>query len=232
MKTLVIAGTDTEVGKTVLTTILASYWYKYREGKSLGLMKWLQTGIGDDEHYQSLFGHCLSWDIVTPQKWQTPVAPPIAAQREGKAIALDLVWQTLTQLQQKHPFVLLEALGSLGSPLTAELTVADLAGLWKLETLLVVPVKLGALGQAIAQVALARQTKVKLKGIILSCHTAIAEEQLADWAAPSLLKNFTQLPILGIIPPIPSDKRADLDYLAQIASHLDLEGLGLNDWTG
>ena len=43
MNTLLITGTDTEVGKTALTTILASYWYKHREGKSLGLMKLLQT---------------------------------------------------------------------------------------------------------------------------------------------------------------------------------------------
>lgn len=227
MNTLLITGTDTEVGKTALTTILASYWYKHREGKSLGLMKLLQTGEGDDEHYQSLFGHCLTWDIITPQKWQTPVAPPIAAQREGKAIALDLVWQTLTQLQQTHPFVLVESLGSLGSPLTAELTVADLAGLWKLEAVLVVPVKLGAMGQAIAQVALARQTKVKLKGIVLNCQEAIAEERLEDWASPSLLENFTQLPILGIIPQIPAEKSQDLNTLAAIASHLDLERLGI-----
>jgi dethiobiotin synthetase len=190
-------------------------------------MKLLQTGEGDDEHYQSLFGHCLTWDIITPQKWQTPVAPPIAAQREGKAIALDLVWQTLTQLQQTHPFVLVESLGSLGSPLTAELTVADLAGLWKLAAILVVPVKLGAMGQAIAQVALARQAKVKLKGIILNCQEAIAEERLEDWASPALLENFTQLPILGIIPQIPADQGQDLNTLAAIASHLDLERLGI-----
>ena len=227
MKTLLITGTDTDVGKTVLTTVLAAYWHQYRSDRSLGLMKLLQTGEGDDEHYQSLFGHCLTWDIITPQKWQTPVAPPIAAQREGKAIALDLVWQTLTQLQQTHPFVLVESLGSLGSPLTAELTVADLAGLWKLAAILVVPVKLGAMGQAIAQVALARQAKVKLKGIILNCQEAIAEERLEDWASPALLENFTQLPILGIIPQIPADQGQDLNTLAAIASHLDLERLGI-----
>jgi dethiobiotin synthetase len=105
--------------------------------------------------------------------------------------------------------------------------VADLAGLWKLAAILVVPVKLGAMGQAIAQVALARQAKVKLKGIILNCQEAIAEERLEDWASPALLENFTQLPILGIIPQIPADKDQDLNTLAAIASHLDLERLGI-----
>ena len=55
-QTLLIAGTDTEVGKTVLTSALAAYWSQYHPQQSLGLMKFMQTGIGDEEHYQALFG--------------------------------------------------------------------------------------------------------------------------------------------------------------------------------
>jgi dethiobiotin synthetase len=120
MKTLLITGTDTDVGKTVLTTVLAAYWRRYRSDRSLGLMKLLQTGVGDDEHYQSLFSEKNTWEIVTPLKFKEPVAPPIAAERENKAIALDVIWQTLTQLQNNHDWVLVEALGGLGSPVTAE----------------------------------------------------------------------------------------------------------------
>ncbi|MGL5034920.1 MAG: dethiobiotin synthase, partial [Microcystaceae cyanobacterium] len=185
MQTLLITGTDTDVGKTVLTSAIAAYWQKYRSDQSLGLMKLMQTGIGDDEHYQKLFSFRADWDIVTPQKWETPVAPAIAAEKEGKAIALDLIWQSLVNLQKKHSFVLVEALGSLGSPITPELTVADLAGLWKLEAVLVVPVRLGCMGAAIAQVVLARQHKIKLRGLVLNCHSLEAEEKLQDWASPA-----------------------------------------------
>ena len=227
MKTLLITGTDTDVGKTVLTTVLAAYWHQYRSDRSLGLMKLLQTGVGDDEHYQSLFAQKDTWEIVTPLKFREPVAPPIAAERENRAIALDVVWQTLTQLQQNHEWVLVEALGGLGSPVTAELTVADLAGLWHLEAVLVVPVKLGAIAQAVANVALARQTKVTLKGIILSCDRPEAEEKREDWAPMDLIQSLTQLPVLGVLPYLSSEQLKDLDYLAKVSTKLNWEKLGL-----
>ncbi|NEO25849.1 MAG: AAA family ATPase [Kamptonema sp. SIO4C4] len=52
MKPLLITGTDTEVGKTVLTTALVAYWQTYKTLDRLGLMKLLQTGEGDRELYQ------------------------------------------------------------------------------------------------------------------------------------------------------------------------------------
>jgi len=221
-KTLFIVGCDTEVGKTVVTSALAAYWQYYFSDQSLGLMKLLQTGIGDDEHYHRLFQPMAHWEIVTPLKFATPVAPPIAAEREGKAIDLAVVWQTLQRLQQNHRRVLVEGLGSLGSPVTDELTVADIAGLWRLACVLVVPVKLGAIGQAIAQVALARHTKVTIKGLILSCGSPDAEAHLEDWAAPSMLEQFTGLPVLGTIPYLREDARTDLPQLAKVAAALNL----------
>ncbi len=110
-------------------------------------MKLLQTGWGDDEHYQQIFSGFAGWDVVTPLKFASPIAPPLAAEREGKTVDLAVVWQTLQGLQQNHSRVLVEALGSLGSPVTEELTVADLAGMWRLPTVLVVPVQLGAMGR-------------------------------------------------------------------------------------
>lgn len=225
-KTLLVAGCDTEVGKTVTTSILAAYWARHYGDRPLGLIKLMQTGIGDDEHYRALFASQTTWDLVTPLKFATPVAPPIAAEREGKAIDLAVVWQTLQQLQASHDRVLAEGLGSLGSPVTDELTVADIAGLWRLESVLVVPVKLGAMGQAIAQVALARQTKVPLKGLVLSCGSPEAVERLEDWASPSMLTQFTGLPVLGVIPYLTEAERVDLDVLASVAATFDLEQLG------
>lgn len=224
-KTLFIVGCDTEVGKTVTTSALAAYWQRYYPHQSLGLMKLLQTGVGDDEHYQQLFGDIGHWEVVTPLKFAIPVAPPIAAEREGKLIDLAVVWQTLQRLQRNHQRVLVEGLGSLGSPVTDELTVADVAGLWRLDCLLVVPVKLGAIGQAIAQVALARQAKVALKGLILSCGSPEAEAQVEDWADPAMLERFTGLSVLGIIPYLTAADRHNLTKLAQVATSINLASL-------
>ena len=88
MTTLFIVGTDTEVGKTVVTSAIAAYWQTHHPIESLGLIKLIQTGIGDREHYQKLFPDL---EIVNPLRYDTPVAPPVAAQRENRPIPLDLV---------------------------------------------------------------------------------------------------------------------------------------------
>jgi len=111
----------------------------------------------------------------------------------------------------------------LGSPLTWEMTVADVAAAWRLPVVLVVPVKLGAIGQTVANVALAQQKRVQIKGIILNCLTREAEAQQMDWASAELIQNFCPVPILGTIPYL--DHPTDVEKLAQVASNLELEYL-------
>jgi dethiobiotin synthetase len=176
--------------------------------------------VGDREWYQKLFVLEQTAEEITPLYFQAPLAPPIAAAKENRDIDLAIVWQSLSNLRSRRDFVLVETLGGLGSPVTAELTVADLAGEWRLPTVLVVPVRLGAIAQAVANVALARQTKVNLKGIILNCSQPRTDEEIADLTPPDLIQSLTNIPVLGCLPYL--DKPDDLDKLAQITSNLDL----------
>jgi dethiobiotin synthetase len=221
--TLFITGTDTDAGKTVFTTALAAYLQKYRSGQSLAIMKPIQSGIGDREIYQKLFSLSQSQEEITPLYFQAPLAPPIAAAKENRQVDLGVVWQTFRRLQLCRDFLLVEALGGLGSPVTDEFTVADLAGEWRLPTVLVVPVKLGAISQAVANVALAKQLKVKLIGIILNCPKSLTSEQIADWAPVDLIESLTNIPVLGCLPYL--ENPLDLEALAQVASDLELEKL-------
>ncbi len=221
MKTFLITGTDTDAGKTVFTTALVAYWQAFYARKSLGLMKLLQTGVGDRELYDRLFAGKGAIEIVAPLCFSTPVAPPIAAAKEGKTIDLGMIWRSLTELQQKHEFVLIEALGGLGSPVTDELTVADLARDWRLPILLVVPVKLGAIGQTVANIALARQNNLEVKGIVLNCIQPESEANLDNWAAIELIQSLTKVPVVGTIPYLADP--TNLEKLTQVAANLDLE---------
>lgn len=221
MNTLLITGTDTEAGKTVVTTALAAYWQKYYPQRSLGIMKPIQSGVGDKELYQTLFNLEQSPEEITPLYFQAPLAPPIAAAKENRSIDLAIVWQTLLKLQKQRDFVLVESLGGLGSPITNELTVADLAGEWRLPTFLVVPVRLGSIAQAVANVALARQTKINLRGIILNCTQPRTEAEIADLTPPELIQSFTNIPVLGCVPYVENPQ--DVEKLAEVAATLDWE---------
>ncbi len=221
MNALLIAGTDTDAGKTVVTTAIAAYWQRYYPQRSLCLMKPLQSGLGDRELYQRLFDLDQSPEEITPLYFEAPLAPPIAAQREGRSVDLKQIWPVFTQLQERASFVLVEGVGGLGSPISWELTVADLAHDWRIPTVLVVPVRLGAIAAAVANVALARQAGVSLAGIILNCLQPLSWAEIADLTPIDLIESLTQTRILGTIPFL--EDSLDLDKLVEVASNLDLE---------
>jgi dethiobiotin synthetase len=136
---------------------------------------------------------------------------------------LQLAWQTFDTLRRQSDWVLVEALGGLGTPVTYEITVADLARDWGLPTVLVVPVRLGAIAQAVANVALARHTGVNLKGIVLNCTQPRSEAEIADLSPIDLIQSLTNIPVLGAIPYL--TEPTDLTKLAQVASNLEIERL-------
>ncbi len=223
MTTLLIAGTEPQVGKTVLTAALAAYWQTYCPAKPLAILKPIQAGGGDRQLYAQLFSLEQSLDEISPLHFEAPFAPPLAAAQANKRIELELAWASLSQLQQERDLVLVEAWGGLGSPLTYETTVADLAWDWRLPTVLVVPIKLGAIGQAVANVALARHSRLHLKGIILNCITPVSSDQRHNWANPHLIQSLTQTPVLGCIPHL--DNPQDIAALTAAAAQLAVDRL-------
>ncbi|MEM9162383.1 MAG: dethiobiotin synthase [Cyanobacteria bacterium P01_F01_bin.4] len=223
MSSLLIAATDTDCGKTVLTSALAAYWQRYCQPHRLGILKPIQAGVGDREHYLRLFDLGQSIAEINPLFYEAPLAPPIAAALENTTIDLGIAWQALQRLQAERDWVLVESLGGLGSPVADEMTVADLAASWRLPVVLVVPVKLGAIANAVANVALARQTGLQLKGIVLNCTTPIAPLDLKQLAPTDLIEQLTHTAVLGTLPHL--DPADDLSQLAAAARQLTLEAL-------
>jgi len=229
LKPLLIVGSDTGVGQTVLTAALAAYWLTYRDryaspntpSTSLGIYKPLQSGSGDREFYDQTFSLSQTLAEITPLYFETPIAPAIAAYKEGKTIDLGIIWQQFLKLQQQKEYLLVESMGGLGSPITDEYIVADLARDWHLDTILVVPVRLGAISQAIANVALANMQKVKLRGIVLSCSQVYTPEEIEELAPPQMISRLASIPVLGILPYVKD--LSDISQLALAASELDIE---------
>uniref|UniRef100_A0A7C3VGD1 ATP-dependent dethiobiotin synthetase BioD n=1 Tax=Planktothricoides sp. SpSt-374 TaxID=2282167 RepID=A0A7C3VGD1_9CYAN len=225
-KSLLITGTDTDAGKTVLTAALAAYWQRVYPHQPLGIIKPIQSGTGDNLLYQRLFDLDQSSAEINPVQFQAPLAPPIAAAKENRTVDLALAWRTFTALQERSSLVLVEALGGLGSPVTAETTVADLARDWSLPAVLVVPVKLGSIGQAVANSALAREAvganhPSPLRGIILNCIHPLSDSEINDLTPVDLIQSLTNIPVCGILPHL--NDPTDIQQLANAAANLNLE---------
>lgn len=221
--TLLISGTDTGIGKTLVTSALAAYLQTYCPQQRLAIFKPIQAGIGDRDYYAQHFTLTQNPAQITPLYFNTPIAPPLAAAAEGKEIDLTLIWRVFQDLQASHDWILVEGVGGLGSPITAELTGADLAHDWRLPTVLVVPVRLGAIGQAITHVALAQKANVNLRGFILSCPEPCSVKEIEQWASIDLLESMGQHPVLGILPHLQDP--TDLTQLAKAATQWNLETL-------
>ncbi|MBE9158301.1 ATP-dependent dethiobiotin synthetase BioD [Nodosilinea sp. LEGE 06152] len=223
LNALLVAGTDTEVGKTVVASALLAYWQRHRPAQAPAVLKPFQSGVGDRELYQRLFFPQTSLEAITPQYFEAPLAPPLAAALEGRSVDLTLAWRALEASTRQHPWVLVEGLGGLGSPVTYELTVADVAAAWHLPVVLVVPVKLGAIAQAVANVALARQSGIDLRGIVLNCPRPLTTQEIDQWAPAGLIMNLAQTPVLGTLPYLPNPESTEA--LAAAAAALEIEAL-------
>lgn len=230
MNTLLIAGTEAQVGKTVVMAALIAYWQRYWTTHHLGVMKPIDCSSSstapnseqkieqDCDLLKRLFNLDQSASEITPITLHA--SQPFAALSGAEQLNLEQIWQQLQRLQQRD-FVLLEAFGGLGSPLTPTTTVADLAWDWKLPTLLVVPVRPAAVAHAVANVALARQAQLHLKGIILNAVQPCSRQDWDNWAPVDLIQSLTQKPVLGCVPYL--ENPHDRDKLINVASEWELE---------
>ncbi len=221
--TLLVAGTAVGVGKTLVTLAIATYHQTYVPTRPLALFKLIDAGSGDAIRFREQLSLTQPPNSFAPCQLRSRLAPPLAAQEEGVQINLAEIWRQYQALTQDYDVVLVESCGGLGTPLTFETTVADLAWDWRLPTVLVVPVQAGAIGEAIAYVALARQFRVHLKGIFLNTLHPCSDEEAEQLAPASLIQSLTQVPVLGRIPYV--DDPNDLAKLAHIVSNFDIERL-------
>lgn len=133
----------------------------------------------------------------TVDQLMLPTLTPNGIER-GLEPDLALLWRSLYQPQPETDVLCIDSEGSLASPITRDTTIATLAKEWRLPVLLVVPVAWEAIALSIATLALARDAKTTIVGLILNQHqphSDISPEAMAD-----ILQSLTHTTILGIIP--------------------------------
>jgi len=154
---LFIAGTDTEVGKTHVACLIARQLLQ--RGVAVGACKPVATGIdassenlppeSDPVRLWEAIGRRAEPRRITPQWFALPAAPPVAAAVQGSEVNEPLLLQAVLWWQRHCEFLLVEGVGGWFSPLSRQMTVADLAVLLGLPVVLVVPDRLGAVSQTL-----------------------------------------------------------------------------------
>ena len=200
-----ITGTDTGVGKTVVTASLARLLH--RRGVRVGVMKPVTSGCHlVDGHYVSEDAELLAWAAgshhashdMAPYLLREPLAPSVAAARDGITIEFDVIANAYARLAAHHDVVLVEGAGGLMVPLAGNLLVADLVTRLKIPLFVVARPTLGTVNHTVLTCRMAQNHGIDLRGVIVNNYPQ--EPDPAEKSAPRLIEELCGVPLLGILP--------------------------------
>ncbi len=145
-RSLYITGTDTGVGKTLLTRLLAEYLR--RRGVKVAAFKPLCSGgRADARALHAALGGELTLDEINPWHFRAPITPLLAARREKIGALSPLCWPTFANWEKPFAVTLIEGAGGLLSPLGVNFDSRDLLTALNATPVIVVQNRLGAINQ-------------------------------------------------------------------------------------
>lgn len=174
---LLITGTDTEVGKTFIAAGLIRALA--RMGLRVAPFKPVETGCvrdgstgqlipADARLLQSASGTTARLSTVCPYQFSLPAAPWVAAEKEHLSIDLSVLDRALEQLRAIHDCVLIESAGGLLVPLAPGVDFADLAVRWRVPVLVVAGSRLGVLNQTLLTTRVLEHADIPVAGVVLN----------------------------------------------------------------
>jgi len=198
-QTLLITGTDTGVGKTLLTRLLAEFLIR-REIKVAAFKPLCSGGRADARALHAALRGTLTLDEINPWHFRAALTPALAARREKKSVSLKQVLAHIRAQQIPFDVILVEGAGGLLSPLGVDFDSRDLLIALRATPLIVAPNRLGAVNHVLlTREALPPYLRNRAKIILMSpCKpdtaTLTNAQVLASWIPK---QNLLQLPWFG-----------------------------------
>ena len=194
-----VTGTDTDVGKTYVTSLLTRSLRK--AGFDTVAMKPISCGEPEDSRtLRAAAGNELSLREVTPVSYAPPLAPIEAARLEGRTFDPSEILTTFHRLHRNHRSLLVEGVGGWLVPLSPGYSSADLAKAMNLPVLLVVRNRLGSINHTLLTLESILNHGLTCGGIILNNHPS----DIADSSREGnrrLIPELTNIPLLFEISP-------------------------------
>ena len=204
-----VTGTDTNVGKTVLSALLvaaldAAYWKPIQTGASEGcdrdaVRRWAEVPE------EALPAERFVFD--------PPVSPHLAAREAGVRIALDAF-----ELPEKPPRrkLIVEGAGGVLVPLNERDLMRDLMRRTGFPVVLAARTSLGTINHTLLSLAALREARLTICGVVL-----IGEENLENRQA---IEHYGRAPVIGAIPMLKAiDRAALLEVYEQYFDHRAFE---------
>lgn len=190
-----ISGTDTDVGKTLASTILvrglrADYWKPVQAG----------TEPATDSQFVATFAD-QTFSTIWPERHvlKTPASPHFAAEIEGKSLKISDF--ECPASRNKH--MIIEGAGGVLVPLNREEMIIDLIKKMKIPVVLVARTALGTLNHTLLSLEALRTRNIPIFGVILNGDHHPSNEKT--------ISEMGQVTILGRIPKLASISKESMD---------------------
>ncbi|WP_117234398.1 dethiobiotin synthase [Vibrio maerlii] len=224
MNAFFVAGTDTEVGKTVVSKAIL----QALGAKGLKTIGYKPVAAGCEEtaeglrnsdalHLQEAATLDLKYDDVNPYALKVPASPHFAAKCDGVEIEQDVITSKLDEHKENSDIVLVEGAGGWRVPISDTDYLSSWVKKEQLPVVLVVGIKLGCLSHAILTAEAIRNDGLNVVGWVAN-RINPGTEHYAEIIA--LLEKQMGAPKLGEIPYIPRAKSRDLGKYIKLDSIL------------
>ena len=205
MRGIFVTGTDTGVGKTIVTGLLARYLWE--NGSNVVTQKWVQTGCSDFTSTDA-GGHLKIMgrgkkDIkdylnhVLPYMFKTTGSPHLACSIENKRIDAGKIIKSYRILSREFDFVITEGTGGVLVPLNKEKLLIDIVKKLDLAVLIVAQNKLGAINHTLLTIEALRRRRIKILGIVFNNPKSGNKIVLRD--NPLIIKALSHEKVFGVL---------------------------------
>lgn len=203
---LLITGTDTDVGKTWVTALIARQLMA--DGVNVGAYKPVCSGAvtgadgrmrwSDVETLAAAVGGRFPRERICPQCFVAPAAPPVAAREEGLTVDSEELRRGAEWWSRQVEFLLIEGVGGLLCPVTETDVVADLAAEWMFPLIIVSHLGLGTINHTLLTVEVALSRGLRVAGVILNECRPVGSGIAARTNAEEIAKRCP-VPVLGTV---------------------------------
>jgi dethiobiotin synthetase len=223
---LAVIGTDTEIGKSVVTASLARTMTQM--GLNVGVFKPFASDPAKRRSggYYSTDAALLARAVGRPkggaeatgQHFHTPLSPLAAAEIEKREVDFELAIRQARELTARYDLTLVEGCGGWEVPLTRKLTTADYFQALGAPVVIVSRTTLGTINHSLLTLQAVARRGLKVEGIILN-RTQIGRVTLAEETNPPILAAFAHVPIWGPLPYKRSLSRKRIDTIPVESLH-------------
>jgi len=192
---LFVTGTDTGVGKTVLTAMLVQL--SRSNNYPVFAAKPFCTGNQNDvDILRDIQQEGPHRSTINPYFFQAPVAPLVAARKCGRSIPFGSVCRWARRVQRRAKNVVFEGCGGLLTPWGEGYDATDFMCALKCRAVLVAPNRLGVLNHVLLSVSHLRQRGIPCVAVV--CMGVDRPDDSAATNAPILAELIAPTPVLVV----------------------------------